>query len=124
VSIHAAGRLGTTFAIVRTFTADASAATIPNWPAPTDFDIANFSGCISSVEVVFDGTTPPDSLIVDLHTKHGTSLAGFPATALTASGWAKAAGTTPVCVSGGLYGDFTNNTTNSAIATVIIYVLR
>jgi hypothetical protein len=117
------GRTGTVVGLVRTFTADSANASIPSWPYTRDSRMQGFSGCIVGVEVLF-GSTAPSALVVDLKTKNGQSLAGFPATSLAASGWAKEVGTTPVCVSGGLYGTFTTNATNSATGTVVVYVLR
>jgi len=78
------------------FTSDAADASVP------DLQIAGISGHLESVEVVFDGTDTPTSVITTVKTVDDTALPGFPSATLSASGWAMEPGETPLCFSGGL----------------------
>ena len=108
---HLYGTLNRPVGLAWKFTADASDHTIP------DQTITDVSGYLGGVDVEFDGTTPPNSLIVSIKTIGGIVLPGFPATALTASGRIDIS--PPVWFAGGLIISCSNNTTNSAKATIV-----
>lgn len=75
-------------------------------------------GHLEAFEVVFDGTTPPDSILVTIKTIDGQPVYTQPA-AITASTYV-ALPDRPA-IAGGITATFTTNTTNAAIAKVIFY---
>jgi hypothetical protein len=98
--------------LVREFTADASAATIP------DLTIDDLSGHLVAIDVEFDGTTAPNALVVTVKSATGTTL--LTSASLTASG--RVTVTSPIPFADGLLVSFSTNTTNSAKAKVVFYV--
>jgi len=99
--------------IAREFTADASAATIPAYA------IGSLSGFITAIDVEFDAVAPPNSATVTVSTANG--IAVISGSALTASG--RITLSSPVPVAGGFIITVTGNTTNSAKAKVVVYVM-
>jgi len=113
------------FKISKTFTADAADGTIPAWPITDDTEISDFHGLLTGVELEV-GATAPNGLIVTLKTPDGQSLPGFPAAALSASGWIRGMDYPPLSIAGGLSGTFVQTAvaTNSATGTIILYGIR
>ena len=108
------GTAKTTHGVEYELTADASAATIP------EKSTTELSGALVDCLVVFDGTTPPDSLTVKIEDSLGGEV--MAATVFSATGYA-----TPdnvqVFLPGPLNIVCTGNTTNSAIAKVIPIII-
>jgi len=106
-----AGRPNQMFAMWREFTADAAAATVPDW------DITNIaSSFVADFGVVFDGTTPPDTVTLTIKDRDGLTV--HEETGITAS--SRVALTDRPSVIGGCTISISGNTTNSAKAKVII----
>ena len=105
--------------IVNSFTADSSAHTIPDWDKMIDDNLKNLSRIISAVRVLFDGTTPPNSLTVTVKDGIGVTIASG---TLTATGIISM--DTPVQTAGGMSVTLTGNTTNSAEGTVELLFLN
>lgn len=95
---------------VKTFTADDTNGSIPANEA-----VPNISGLLTGIDVEFSAVTPPNSLIVAIKTVGGITL--VTSAALVASG--RITVSPPVDVCGGYQILCTNNTTNSAIATIV-----
>ena len=96
-------------------TADASDALFPVYSLPSDF-----AGMISDISVVFDGTTPPNSLTCLTKDGYGLTIHSVgPITASTGRGLLDA----NVAVVGGGSITVTGNTTNSAKVKVILYLI-
>jgi len=96
--------------LVKTFIADAVDHSIP-----ADESIEGVSGLLTGIDVEFDGTTPPNALVVEIKSVGGLTL--FTSDSITASG--RIPVSPPVDICGGLKILCTGNTTNSASATVI-----
>ena len=96
------------------FTADAADGLIPS------HEFSKVSGGLLGFTVVFDGTTPPNSLTILPQTVDGVSLAGFfDSLIFTASGQVLTSNGSPIPVAGGLTLVLSGNTTNSAKAKII-----
>ena len=94
------------------FTADASAATVPDWTFAHDCSFLFGFGA------VFDGATPPDAINITIKDQHGLAVAT--ATAVASSG--RQSLTTPVPLINGGTVSIDGNTTNSAKAKIVLYV--
>ena len=94
------------------FTADASAATVPDWTFAHDCSF------LFGVGAVFDGTTPPDAINITIKDQNGLAVAT--AAAVSASG--RQSLTTPVPMINGGTISIDGNTTNSAKAKIVLYV--
>lgn len=100
------------FAISAVFTADAANASIP------DLSLADMpSAFLTDVGVVFDGTTPPNTLTVSVKDIDG--LTAFTESSITAS--ARIAASDRPSLVKGLTVACSANTTNSAKARVTLY---
>ena len=100
-------------------TADSANHTIPDWSPATDARLADLTKYISAVRVLFDGTTPPNTLTVTVKDGIGVTIASG---TLTASGSIDLGGS-PIPTAGGLTVSFSGNTTNSAKFTIGILFL-
>ena len=100
--------------VSKTFTADASAATVPVGY------VKDVAGLLAGLDVEFDGTATPDSVTVVVKTTNGITL--LTSSALTASGRVEC--TPMIPFAGGLSYTVTTNTVNSAKATVVALVCR
>jgi len=99
------------FSAVADFTADAVAATIPDLPI-TDINPSR----ITDIGVVFDGTTPPDSLTVTVK-----DIDGLTAWSGTFAASGRLACDERPAILGGCTVACSGNTTNAAKAKVIAY---
>lgn len=106
-----AGHQNAMFAVASTFTADAAAATVPSL-AITDMS----SAFLFDMSVIFDGTTPPNSITIAITDIDGATV--HTQSAITATGrfviddCPSLIGGCSVAVSG--------NTTNSAKAKIVL----
>ena len=89
---------------------------IPDWDVSKDPNLNNLSRFIYACRVLFDGTTPPNSLTVTIKDGIGVTIATG---TLTASGEIDLGGS-PIPTAGGLTVSFSGNTTNSAKFTMEI----
>ena len=94
------------------FTADASAATVPDWTFAHDCSFLFGFGA------VFDGTTPPDAINITVKDQNGLTVAT--AAAVASSG--RQSLTNPVPLINGGTISIDGNTTNSAKAKIVLYV--
>jgi hypothetical protein len=106
-----AGKFRAFFDIHNTFTADDSNASVPAWT------LSGEPGLLMEVGIVFDGVTPPDAATVKVKDKYGLDVVSV---AFTASGRAALEDGARAIAGGGSV-EVSNNTTNSAVATVILY---
>lgn len=106
------GSFQSMFALSAVFTADASAATVP------DLSLAHFeTAFLTDIGVVFDGTTPPDTVTVTV--KDADGLQAFQEASITASG--RVVVSDRPSLAGGCSVAISGNTTNSAKARVTLY---
>lgn len=96
------------------FTADAADGTIP------DLEISGVGGYIFGIDIVFDGTTPPNELTLVQKTKYGNTQ--WSPTKSTASGWVQPSA--PVSVPSGciISAAQTAAATNSAKGVLTIHI--
>lgn len=103
------------FALSSLFTADAAAATVPVNSAFLNYPTA----FLTDVGIVFDGTTPPDSVTIQIKDSFGLVVHPNDTLTFTASG--RCVLTDRPCCVGGVTVTITGNTTNSAKARVVLY---
>jgi len=95
--------------VVKSFVADATDGSIP------DETVSDVSGLLTGIDVEFDGTTPPNALVVVIKTIGGITV--VTGTSLTASG--RVPVSPPVDLAGGYIISCSTNTTNSAEGNVV-----
>jgi hypothetical protein len=103
--------------IVTEFTADASTGSIPIG------NLLGIAGLLVDVGIVYDETTPPDAVTIAITDKYGATL--VPATAKASPGGRLGTSviTSLIPFADGLKITITNNTTHSAKAKIILYVI-
>ena len=105
------GKYSELYEFSKYFTDDAASPSIPD----TDFE--DISGFLIGARVKFDGSTPPNTATVTIKDKNGVELVSG---TVTASGIIDV--DNPIPFINGLTVSVSGNTTNSAIATIYLYI--
>lgn len=112
---HIDGSLNPQVAYEVNFTADASNAAFVNGSVPS-----NVAGLIDDIGIIFDGTTPPNTVTISITDGYGRVV--YSASSITAT-QAKGLVDVPVPIVNGLSIALSANTTNSAKVKIIVFMV-